>query len=414
MKQTDFYYFAKQPILDGNLSTYGYELLFRSAEKDTEAIFDDPDFATVNVISYGFVKSQEEIKQSKRIFINFTEQLLLAGAPRSLPPAVTVIEVLESIGASEQVVQELIRYKQEGYMIAIDDYTGDQQSSQYLDFADIIKIDVFGKNEQEVARILATLEGNNALKLAEKVDNGKAFRDLQQFNFDLYQGYFFARPENLGGKTVKSSQLAKIKILAALQQQGLETAQIVSLIAVDPSLAYRLLKLLNSAAFGFSVKIESIQHAVVLLGMQRVRYWLQVIILADINNAEHPQELLHTALNRGKILEELARDGAISLLSAESIFLFGLLSLLDIMLGTPFEAISKELPLAKELVSGYLDPGSDLAGLLELLNKLESDDSETIITTCEKLNLQPGVVLQACVRAHAWTEAIFQDAFRKE
>jgi c-di-GMP phosphodiesterase len=407
VKNYESYFVAKQPILDRDLATYGYELLFRSALEDDQAIIDDPDMATVSVVTCGFIRLQEELQQNKRIFINFTEKLLIDGAPRALPPSVTVIEVLESTNFSDRLFDELIQYKQEGYLLAIDDYSLKATHRALLDIADIVKIDILTRDQAEIVDIVDSLKNVKALKLAEKVHDGSTFRSLQNLGFDFYQGYFFARPENLEGRKIGSSQAARIRVLAALQHLHLETGQIVETINSDPGIAYRLLRLLNSAAFGFSMKIESIQHAVVLLGNVRIRYWLQMVILSDIASTKHPQELLHLALSRGKILEELALDGSISGQRPEKLFLFGLLSLLDIMLDMPFPTIFRDLPLSTEFQAGYLNPDSVMGHYLQLLIAFEKNHISMIRANCQSLELKPQTVMEASIRAHAWTEAVF-------
>ena len=407
MKNYDCYYVAKQPILDRDLVSYGYELLFRKAMEDDHAIIDDPDMATISVATCGFITSQEgETPRNKRIFINFTENLLLAGAPRALPSSVTVIEVLESTRFSDELFNALLQYKQEGYLIALDNYTLHATPRALLDLADIVKIDIRQRTQQELIAIIDSLHNSKALKLAGKVDDGPTFRSLQSIGFDLFQGYFFARPENFAGRKIGSSQASRVHILAALQQPRIETGQIVEAINSDPGIAYRLLRLLNSAAFGFSMNIESIQHAVVLLGNLRIRHWLQMILLSDIASSRHPQELMHLALNRGKILEELGLEGSIVGIKTEKLFLFGLLSLLDIMLDMSFPEIFRDLPLSVTFQEGYLDPDSDMGRYLRLMLAIEDNDIAALIDNCKILNLAPRAVMDATIRAHAWTESV--------
>ena len=408
MKNYDSYFVAKQPILDVDLSTYGYELLFREALEDEQAKIEDPDTATISIVTRGFIKSQEELRPNKRVFINFTENLLLAGAPRALPPAVTVIEILETTQFSDRLFEELIRYKQEGYLLAIDDYSLQMTPNAFLNIADIIKIDILNTPSEEVEQIIDSLKNSKVLKLAEKIDNGASFRALQNLGFDLYQGYFFARPENLEGRTISSSQAARIRILSVLQQPHVETAQIVEAITSDPGITYRLLRLLNSAAFGFSMHIESIQHAVVLLGKVRIRHWLQMVILSDIAGSKHPQELLHLALSRGRTLEELGREGSIAGINTDKLFLFGLLSLLDVMLEMPFQEIFDDLPLSSDFQAGFLNPDSVMGRYLQLLLSFENNNIHAIMDDCWSLKLKPRAVMEATIRAHTWTESVLQ------
>jgi c-di-GMP phosphodiesterase len=402
----DTYYVAKQPILDRKNRTYGYELLFRSSAEQSKAAIANADSATIEVMSSGFVGSQDGQDQSKRIFINFTEKLLLEGTPRALPPSVTVIEILENIAYTSEVFEELIKLKQEGYLIAVDDFCSNYVPSGFLDIADIIKVDVLHKSKEEITHLFNLIEDKKALKLAEKVDNQSGYSFMLDLGFDLFQGFFFARPENLVCKTIKSSQAAKIRILTSLQSTDLELEDIVKLVTSDPSITYRLLRLLNSAAFGFSMEIESIQHAVALLGTTRMYYWLRMIVLADISSRNKPLELFRLALNRGKILEELASQGMMAANKPETVFLFGMLSLLDVMLDMPFPLIFNNLPLTESFKEGYTSSTGSLSVYLRLLQAFESNNEEEIASTCRETGIPPYSVAEASARAHTWTEKL--------
>ncbi len=409
MQNLDSYFVAKQPIIDRHMGTYGYELLFRSNFKDQEARIDDPDLATVNVISYGFIKSLEEIKQPKKIFINFTEKLLLSGAPRALPPAITVIEILENIKISNSLMDELIKYKQDGYTLAIDDFNIDRSPPDFLDIADIIKVEIINKSMEELSGIFEKIQDKKGLKLAEKVEDIATYKFLHDMGVDLFQGFFFAKPTNFSGKKIGVSQITKINALALLQKPEIDTKEIVHIINSDPKIAYRLLRLLNSAAFGFSMKIETIEHAVVLLGNTRLRYWLQMVILSDVNSGNKPIELFRLALTRGKILEELAIDGTLSGQKPETFFLFGLLSLLDIMIDTNFTKIFEHLPLTSFFKDGYLNSSSEMAHCLHLMKAFETYNSAAMMEECLFLGISQEAVAKASVRAHAWSESIAND-----
>lgn len=403
----EFFYVAKQPILDRDQRTYGYELLFRTGLDEDAAIIKDADFATGDVATYGFVKTQEDINQSKRIFINFTESLILEGAPRALPSSVTVIEVLETIASSPEIMEELIKLKQEGYLIAIDDFDNSTETDEaLLNIADIIKVDVLDKNQEELVAIYNQIKDKKALKLAEKVESKSTFEFLHKLGFDFFQGFFFARPQNLAGKKIHASQSSKIRVLSVVNDENLDTEKIIKLVNADASITYRLLRLLNSAAFGLSMKIESVRHAVVLLGNSRMRYWLRMVILSDINTQDNPEELLLLALIRAKFLEELARNGHIPDVHPETMSLFGMLSLLDIMLDTPFPDIFKELPLSRSFQEGYINSGSTLGGYLKLIVSLENNDRSQITSYAEKLKIPLDALDPNLKEAHQWLAAI--------
>ena len=403
----DYFYVAKQPILDREQRTFGYELLFRSGLQKTTAEIKNADFATGDVVTYGFVKTQEEINQSKRIFINFTESLILEGTPRALPASVIVIEVLENITSSPEILDELLKLKQEGYLIAIDDYDKSHVKDEaLLNIADIIKVDVLGKSEDEIALIFNQIKDKKALKLAEKVESRSSFEYLHGLGFDFFQGFFFARPQNLVGKKIHASQSSKVRVLAAVNDVDLDTEKIIDLVNTDPSITYRLLRLLNSAAFGFSMKIESVRHAVVLLGNSRMRYWLRMIILSDLNANNHPDELLLLALVRARMLEELTDQGHIPNYHPETMFLFGMLSLIDVMLNTPFDVIFKKLPLSQDFKTGYQRLDTELGRYLGLLISLENNNAQQVAEYCTDLSIPREIIAPALLSARQWVENI--------
>lgn len=415
-QQTDFseffyYYLAKQPIFDRRNSTYGYELLFRSATDLNNAVFSDGDLATMCVATSGFIKAQESIDQSKRIFVNFTENLLREGAPRALPASVTVIEILEDTMPLPEIKDEIIRLKQDGYFIAIDDFTGRTDQDDLLDLADIIKIDVLGKSHEEIEKIYQKTKDKKALKVAEKVEDRQIYTFVRRLGFDFFQGYYFARPETLSGKTLHTFQASRLRILNSLNDPRLDTEEIISLVNIDPSITYRLLRLLNSAAFGFSMKIESVRHAVTLLGNNRMRYWLRMIVLSDLVSEDKPKEILFLALNRGKFLEELTRAGGIRGIHPENMFLFGMLSLIDVMLEAPFHEIVPNLPLPEAFKEGYTDSQSHMAQYLHLTSAIEKGDSEELSRLCTQLNISDHIAAEASLLSGTWIQVMAGSMF---
>jgi c-di-GMP phosphodiesterase len=180
----------------------------------------------------------------------------------------------------------------------------------------------------------------------------------------------------------------------------------VDLINSDPRFTYRLLRLLNSAAFGFSMKISSVRHGFILLGITRIRYWLRMVVLSDMLSPLKPGELLVMALSRGKLLEELAIDGHIPDIKPETLFLFGMLSLLDVILDVSFSVIFDELPLLESFQERYTNPNAPLAIYIRLLVSLEQADSLKFIDICKMLGLKSNIVEEALVRTNSWTDSI--------
>jgi len=179
------------------------------------------------------------------------------------------------------------------------------------------------------------------------------------------------------------------------------------IIEADPSISYRLLRLLNTPAFGFSIKITSIRHAILLLGSKRLSYWLRMVVTSDYMGKNKTPELYRMALTRGRLLEELCKEGQIQVASSETMFLFGMLSLIEAMLGVPLANILEELPLSDDLKAGYLDRDSTYAKYLELISAAENVRASRIESLCQELNIDSGTVADASVRSMAWATSLF-------
>jgi len=405
-KPLGFFYVARQPIFTPANQIWGYELLFRSGTGRNAAEINDQDLATIAVATCGFLQSQETADITKKICINFTEKLILEGAPLGLPPSVTVIEVLEHIQPSPALIEALLQFKQEGYLIAIDDYEGSSFQRELLDYADIVKVDVLGKDFPEIEAIRETLNGNRSLKIAEKVDSRQMLDHLSALAFDLYQGYFFAKPEVLSGRKLESSAIAKLRILQSVENAQLSPETIEEIIISDPSVTYRLLRLINSPAFGFSMKIRSVRQAILLLGLKRLRYWLRMVVMSDILGDGKTPELYIMSLNRGRILEELSNEGHIQTAGPDTLFLFGMLSLIEAMLEVPLEEIMKELPLSEEIKAGYFDRSTEFSRYLDFLSALETADASEIERMSAAIGVSRDGVADATVRSLAWVNSI--------
>jgi EAL and modified HD-GYP domain-containing signal transduction protein len=398
----DHFFVARQPIFHEKGQIWGYELLFRSGPGYEVASITDGDLATFSVATSGFIRSQEDIDQSKKICVNFTEKLLLDGAPHGLPSTVTVIEILEDVIPSSELIEKLIGYKQEGYLIAIDDFEAKADLKDFIELADIIKVDVLDKRIEEVEHICDAISGSKAIRIAEKVEDSQLIPALKKLGFTLFQGYYFAKPELLAGRKIGTTETSKLRILQIIEDASMTAETIEKAITTDPSITYRLLRFLNSAAFGFSIKINSIRHAITLLGLKRLKNWLRMVVLSDLLGDKNP-EIYAMALIRAKMLEEMVNEDQIKDASADSMFLFGLLSLIDSMMDIPMDQLLDRLPLPDKIKNGYIDTSSSYNKYLAFIEALEHSKPNVFEKLCRDLDFTPKQAAAAYLRSIVWT-----------
>ncbi|WP_022660991.1 EAL and HDOD domain-containing protein [Paucidesulfovibrio longus] len=363
---------ARQPIFSRKRSIVGYELLFRNSGTAGRASFPDEDVASSKVLVDGMVLASANLPDDKRFFINFTRNMLLNDTALTLPPKRCVVEILEHVRPDEDVLEACKRLRKLGYTLALDDYAGNPERDAFLGIADIVKVDVRQLDREMWGQVLDRLKDFGSKVVAEKVEAWSEFEQLMSLGYDYFQGFFFSRPEMLPGRRLSSGMLAKVRLLKVLGDPNARPQEIPDVIASDPGLTLRLLKFINSAAFGFRSQITSIQHAVTLLGVQPLRRWAMIVVISDMDDSFKGEELTYISLQRARFLECLAEAAPAPPLTPGGLFLLGLLSRVDAMLGLPMQEVLGDLVLEDELtqaLKGLDCPAKHWLGMIEALER---------------------------------------------
>lgn len=375
---------ARQPVFDREMNIWGYELLFRHSAQSATARINDGDEATSRVIVDGFGLVMDLLAPAQKVLINYPAAMLLQGTPRVLPAEMAVVEILETVQPTPEILAICAELKAEGYVLALDDFVGQPGFEPLLQLADMIKVDVLNMEPEQIKAIVSNLRGiGNGTLLAEKVEDLAMFDQCRALGFHLFQGYFFSRPELVSGKKLSANQASKLQLVKELSSPDLELRQITAIVQQDVSLSYRLLRYINSPGIGLSHQVTSINQAVNLLGQRKITNWLRVLIMADMNSTPQAGELLFLSLQRAKFLETLAVGRTPDLLSTEGMFLLGLFSFLDAILGQPMDDILDKLILEPRLDAALRGRDADLRTWLDLSAAYERgcwDQAETLLT----------------------------------
>ena len=344
---------GRQPIFDRKLRVYAYELLFRSGTAN-KATFGKltPDGATSTTIVNSFLEfGLEKLVGNKLAFINLTEKFLFNEHALPIPPKQVVIEVLEDIPINFKLIQAIERLKAEGFTIALDDYIYNPAHKPLVSLVDIIKIDIKQLSRDDLIKHAIALKKFNAKLLAEKIETMDEFELCHKLGFEYFQGYFLSKPRVIQGKSLPTNKLAVMNLLAVMQKDNADISELEEAISFDVSITYRILKLMNSAFFNYPSKINSIRHAVLILGRQKLSSWASMFALSSMS--DRPGEMIHIAMTRAKMCELLAeKAGAKSL---EPFFTTGLFSALDIMMERELADLIKPLPLNEDIVCALLE-----------------------------------------------------------
>lgn len=385
-------YLGRQPIFNGDLKPVAYELLYRAGDTDLSDKNDAR--ASANVLINAFLEmGVQRVVGKARAFIHVTPEILDDDLLRLFDPAQLVLQLMPDVAFDDALLITLDRLRAAGYGIAVDDLLVHEGTLPLLERAHFVKVDLTAVPAQELAEHVAALRRYPVALVAEKVETHEQFAQCQALGFDFYQGYFFARPKLVVGRTMAEDRLSVLQLLAILHNPQSELSQVQAVVQRSVSLSYRLLRYANSAAFNLPREISSIAHATVILGQRRLRDMATLLVLTGIN--DKPPELTRTILARARLCASLAPPGRGN---ADIAFTTGLFSGLDALMDRPLAELLADLPLAEETRLAVLEQRGPFGQILAAVLALERGDFESAAPD----TLDPKPTSQAYLEAVDW------------
>ncbi len=360
-------FIARQPILDRRQRVIGYEMLFRSGWMNSFS--GDMEEATYQTID-NLLVSGDSLCERKLAFVNFTRSSLISGLATLLPRETTVIEILETVEPDEEVVSACRSLKDQGYRLALDDFVMRAGMKKLIELADYIKIDFRASGPRERLSIFKSLRGTHVELLAEKVEDVAEFNSATIEGFSHFQGYFFCRPTIIARREIPPNRTSTLQLLSALTRFPIEISEVERAIKGDPSLCYRLLRMVNSPLYAIRNRVDSIRTALLLIGEQDFRKLAVVALTGSLGNP-NAHELLNLSLLRAHFCELIAPHIG---QSPTEQYLIGLLSAADAILELPMDTIVNSLPLHPETRSALMGDSNAASLGLSLARHYETGD----------------------------------------
>lgn len=400
-------YIARQPIVDVKHQLFGYELLFRHSANAQSARVDNDVDAGISVISNTLMNMGTEwLLKGKMAFVNMETSMLMSSFSTLLPPDKVVIEILETVKVTPEVLERLAELKQAGYRFALDDYNYLPETEPMLALASYVKLDVLAHSPADLTSLVRQVRKYPVELVAEKVETPEQFRHCQALGFDLFQGYYFAHPENLAAKIINPVYGTVVQLLEKVRQEA-DAKELETLFKKDVALTFKLLRYINSAGFGLSCEVQSIRHAVSILGMQPLYRWL-TLLLVTAGGAPTMPTLARTAITRGRLCELIGK-GCLSRGDQDNLFIVGVFSLLPAFLEMPMEQVLERIVIPEKLVDALADRSGIYGPFLALTEAVESGDTAQLERLTSSLMLTPEQVSQAHLQALAWVEQLGLD-----
>jgi len=398
-------YVARQPILDRAQKVFGYELLFRNGIENYFTGEDDPDRAARSTLDSSLLLGLNTLCHNSRAFVNCTRDILLKDLVTLLPPAQTVVEVLETVEPEDRVVAACQRLREAGYLIALDDFAPNDPRTTMCHLADFIKIDIRATKIEERVGMLRRFGTPKCKMLAEKLETPHEFRQARDMGFTYFQGYFFRKPEVVQAREVPANRVHYLRLLEMVSRPEIEMRELEKLLKQEAAICYRLLRYLNSPLFGLKLEVRSIRHAMAILGERELRRWIRLIVA--VGAAEQScSELVLMGMTRGRFCELLS--GKVQ--SKTDLFLMGLLSVMDAILEVEMSTVLEKLPVDHDIKAALLAQPGALRPLYQLMLAQESGEWEKAAELTRELKLQDEFVGSAWWESMAWAQAVTQAA----
>jgi c-di-GMP-related signal transduction protein len=390
-------YVARQPIFKKNKHIFGYELLFRGGMSNYFPEIDQ-DIATSSLLSNSFVNMGiESITGRKTAFINFTEKLLLQKLPMLFPKEKLVVEILEDVEPTPDVIDVCKDIHRKGYHIALDDFFYHAKFDPLIELAGTIKLDFRAMSLEAIAESVEILSKYNVKFLAEKVETYDEFNQAVEMGFEYFQGFFFSKPEILRGVDISSTRMSLLEIMAEANKNDFKFHRLEDMISRDVIVSYKLLRYINSAYYRRLNEISSIHQALVMLGEKRIRRFMSLLAMTNLAS-DKPHELIRTSIIRAKFCETVGEMSPLNV-SPDELFTLGLFSLIDAILDDSMENLMAKLPLSEAIKGALISEQGPLCDYLSLSKHYEMGAWGRVSEMAESLGLKEKTLPQGYLAA---------------
>jgi EAL and modified HD-GYP domain-containing signal transduction protein len=393
-------FIARQPIFNHNLQVVSYELLFRGHGYTADALIDNPERATATVVLNSFTELDlERIVGTKTAWVNVSREFVLDGLVQVIPAGLGGLEISEDEDFDDEMIAALHGLKDQGYRLALDDFRARPGAEPVLDLFDIVKLNTPALGRERLREQVERLRPSARLLLADKLATRPDHEFCVSAGCDLFQGFFFCRPAMVGTRGISANRLALLQVVAALHAPAVELSDVEQLIARDVALSFRMLRYVNSAFFGLRGDVRSIGQALALLGLDNVRRWATLSVLASVD--DKPTELTVTALIRARFCELAGEQLGIA--GSAELFTLGLFSVIDGMMDAPMHDVVESLPLADDMRDALVLRQGPMGELLDCVTALEAGeyDAARLVSSAGEL------YLTALIWANTAAESLF-------
>lgn len=400
-------FIGRQPIFDVNGNIYAYELLYRNSSSNEYPNI-DPEKATIELLIHTFFTvGIDQVVGGYKSFINFSEEFFEQELINQLDPELIVIEILENTKFTPLFIERIKSLRKRGFKFALDDYIIEEYNElhdELFQLVHFIKVDFLNSTLSERLRLKSLVKKHPHITLlAEKIETMEQFEEAKKLGYLLFQGYFFAEPEIIKSKDIPFNYPLHMQLFYKLNEPEPDIDEISTLIMHDLSLSYKLLRYINSLAFGIPQQIKSIKQAVLLMGLDEARRWMRILLLHHIGEGKgkgRERALVDTSLAIAKICELLAKYKKKP--NPDEYFLTGMFSLLNVILRRGWDHVLPKLSLSENIANTLKGKETEIQPFLRLSDAVVRFDWDEIEKYRKQLEIPESELSKITIEAHKW------------
>lgn len=358
---------AAQPIYDRNNGMFGVEFLYRNDAG--QSALDVGEHKATNELLFNVCTGVSEQIRAYHCpaFVNVSRSFLLSGTFLPIDPSRVVVELVERIDPSPQVIEAVRRWHKKGFTFALDDFDFNPDWDPLLQLVSIIKVDIEKTPLDEAIAHRRRMAGYSLQWLAERIETEEQHQRWLEAGFDLFQGYFLSRPQVIRGRKLSPAALNLVRLIGLLFAPEPDIDRITETLSQDPMLSVSLIRIVNSPLYRANRKVSNLKEVVMRMGIVAIRRWVMLISSLQSSSPEVARLILVRAQACSALSEYYKQED----LEPGRVFLAGLLSGADVLLGVELESFLEKVDVSQDVKRAALSREGGMGRVVSVVEQLE-------------------------------------------
>ena len=402
-------YIARQPIMNREEKVVAYEILYH---QDSSTLYNQRDYRVANAIAKFFTQiDNSNFLEDKDAFLTFTPNLLMQNIPRIFIEDKLIIQIEDNVLVHPVAQMIIQRYKKQGYRLALVDFEFNNRYFNILNSISILKVDFSDPESDNINTSVSIAKRFNKMVAAYNVNSPEAKQKAMDMGCDFFQGDSIANMVSSKVRHMDHLESNFFRLMVAITKDEPDLAEIASIIELDVTLTYSLLRMVNSAYFALADRVKDVKQALTILGLGQLKQWVYLLSF-NSDSGGMSDELIKVSFQRANFCQELGSMVKSFPLSRSESYLMGMFSTLGILLDVELGAVLDQLPISNEMKAGLVDHEGAPGDLFNLVVCYEKGEWNKMNRFAERLGIPVSVIAQKYFEVIEYVNEMWNELMR--